>query len=232
MMTISIVVPALNEEKRIASLIETVRARESGEGHVSEIIVADGGSSDETAREAEKAGANVLRCSQNGRAVQMNEGAAAASGDILYFLHADTVPPMRFDKSIICAISDGAGAGCFQLRFSSSHPVLRFYGCCTRFKTTLVRFGDQSLFVTAKNFRKIGGFDEELTVMEDQKIVGNLKNITSFDLLDEAVTTSARRYEKNGVIRLQFIFGMIVILYYFGARQDMLVHLYTSLMKQ
>jgi len=231
MMTISIVIPAVNEEKRIAGLIENIRAHESGEEHVSDIIVADGGSSDGTVREAEKAGANVLRCSQKGRAVQMNAGAAAATGDILYFLHADTFPPNRFDKSIIDAISDGAGAGCFQLRFSSTHPVLRFYGWCTRFRTTFVRFGDQSLFVLAKNFQSVGGFDEELTVMEDQKIIGVLKQIAPFTLLDEAVITSARKYHKNGVIRLQFIFGMIVILYYSGARQDTLLHLYNSLIK-
>jgi len=230
-MKISIVIPALNEEKRIGRLVNTLWTLESGDGNLHEIIVADGGSRDATRREAEGAGAVVITCSRKGRAVQMNEGAESASGDILYFLHADTTPPQQFDREIIRAVSKGAGAGCFQLKFSVDHPVLRFYGWCTRFKTTLVRFGDQSLFVTSANFQKIRGFDEELVVMEDQKIVGNLKALTSFALLDEAVETSARKYEKNGVVRLQFIFVMIVMLYYLGAKQDTLIHLYTSLIK-
>lgn len=228
---ISIVIPALNEESRIGRLVEELRRLESRRRFIHEIIVADGGSTDATRRVSELAGAVVIKCKRKGRAVQMNEGAAKAGGDILYFLHADTVPPKNFDALIVEAISNGAGAGCFQLRFSNDHPVLRFYGWCTRFKSTLIRFGDQSLFVTAENFRKIGGYDDRLVVMEDQKIVGNLKKQTAFALLDESVQTSARTYEKNGVIRLQFIFTMIVILYYNGAKQDTLVHLYQSLIE-
>lgn len=228
-MKISIVIPTLNEQNMIGPIIVELRRRESNDRYIHEIIVADGGSSDATRREAELAGAVVITCNHKGRAVQMNEGARAASGDILYFLHADTLPPHLFDNEIIRAISNGTGAGCFQLKFSNDHPVLRFYGWCTRFKITFVRFGDQSLFVTAENFRKVGGFNERLLLMEDQKIVNDLKSVTSFALLDEAVETSARKYEKNGVIRLQFIFGVIVILYYCGARQETLAHLYSSL---
>lgn len=228
---ISIIIPALNEENRIASLVEELRQRESSDGCICEIIVADGGSSDETPKKAERAGAVVVSCSQKGRAFQMNEGASFASGNMLYFLHADTIPPINFDKHIAGAVAGGAGAGSFQLRFSSNHQLLRFYGWCTRFRSTLLRFGDQSLFVKASCFWEIGGYDESLSVMEDQQIVGNLKKITSFALLGEVVKTSARKYEKNGVVRLQFIFGMIVILYYFDAKQDTLVHLYKSLIR-
>lgn len=228
-MKISIVIPALNEERMIGPLVEELRRRECNDRYIHEIIVADGGSSDATRREAELAGAVVITCNHKGRSAQMNEGAHTASGDVLYFLHADTLPPHLFDSEIIRAISNGIGAGCFQLKFSNDHPVLRFYAWCTRFKTSFVRFGDQSLFVTSENFRKVGGFNDQLLLMEDQKIVNDLKSVTSFALLDEAVKTSARKYEKNGVIRLQFIFGVIVILYYCGVRQETLGHLYSSL---
>lgn len=228
---ISIIIPTLNEEDQIVNLLNALKEKESADGYIHEIIVADGGSSDGTAGLAKHAGARVIQCSDKGRAKQMNQGADEASGEILYFLHADTFPPKTFDRSIVKAIKSGAGAGCFQLRFSNKHPLLRFYGWCTRFRSTLVRFGDQSLFVKKEIFSQLGGFDERLVVMEDQKIVGNLKNRTSFKLLDRAVTTSARTYEKNGVIRLQFIFTMIVILYYCGAKQDTLVHLYNSLIE-
>jgi rSAM/selenodomain-associated transferase 2 len=228
---ISIIIPTLNEEDQIADLLNALKEKESSGGYIYEIIVADGGSSDGTVTLAEHAGARIVHCSEKGRARQMNKGADEASAEILYFLHADTFPPEAFDRSIVKAIKSGAGAGCFQLRFSNNHPLLRFYGWCTRFKSTLVRFGDQSLFVKKEIFSQLGGFDERLVVMEDQKMVGNLKNSTSFRLVDRAVTTSARTYEKNGVIRLQFIFTMIVILYYCGAKQDTLVHLYNSLIE-
>lgn len=210
-------------------LLKEVQERASG--LVSEIIVADGGSCDSTAKLARGAGAEVIRCTKSGRAAQMNQGAGAASGDILYFLHADTIPPKSFDRLIQHAVDDGAGSGCFQLRFSSSHPALRFYGWCTKFKSTLLRFGDQSLFVKSDLFHKTGGFDESLVVMEDQEMVRSLKQLSSFRLLDEHVVTSARRYEKNGVYKLQLIFFLILILYYGGAQQDALVHLYKSMIK-
>ncbi len=229
--TISIVIPALNEEDYIADLVHALKERAVNDSLIREIIVADGGSTDMTRQNAKNAGAVVVECQKKGRAIQMNEGAKVAGGQILYFLHADTFPPVGYDKQIFSAIRNGSGAGCFQLRFSNAHPILRLYAWFTKFRITLVRFGDQSLFVKARIFFEAGGFDENLAVMEDQKIVSDLKKLTSFKLLDEAVTTSARRYEKNGVIRLQLIFGMIIILYYFGAKQDTLVHLYNSLIK-
>lgn len=227
--TISIVIPSFNEEEYIADLIYALKERALKDGLIREIIVADGGSTDMTRQNAKNAGAVVIECQKKGRATQMNEGAKVARGQILYFLHADTVPPVGYDEQILSAISNGAGAGCFQLRFGNDHPILKLYAWFTKFQITLVRFGDQSLFVKAKIFFEAGGFDENLAVMEDQKMVSELKKRTSFILLDEAVMTSARTYEKNGVVRLQLIFGMIVILYYFGAKQDTIVHLYNSL---
>ena len=228
-MSISVIIPTLNEADGITHLLKDVQERSSG--LVSEIIVADGGSRDNTPELAREAGADVITCRRRGRAAQMNEGAGAAKGDVLYFLHADTTPPEGFDWLIQRAISNGADSGCFQLRFSSSHPALRFFGWCTRFKSTLLRFGDQSLFVKHELFLKAGGFDEDLMVMEDQEMVRSLKQRTSFRLLDQHVVTSARKYEENGVYKLQFVFTLILILYYFGAQQDTLVHLYKSLIQ-
>lgn len=228
-MSISIIIPTLNEAEGIVPLLKEVQGRSSG--LVSEIIVADGGSRDNTGELARNAGAEVIQCSSRGRAAQMNGGAAAASGDILYFLHADTIPPEGFDRLIQNAVADGAGSGCFQLRFRSSHPALRFYGWCTKFKSTLLRFGDQSLFVKSELFHNTGGFDEDLVVMEDQEMVRELKQRSPFMLLNQHVVTSARKYEKNGVYKLQFVFTLILILYYFGAQQDTLAHLYKSVIE-
>ncbi len=228
-MQISIIIPTLNEENSIGILIRELHVR--AEEEISEIIISDGGSTDKTKENVENAGATFISCSENGRAVQINKGAEAATGEIYFFLHADTVPPPGYDRMIKKALSDGAGAGCFRLRFSGNHPVLRFYGWCTRFKSTFLRYGDQSLFVKRELFHKVGGYDENLSVMEDQEMVRKLKKASSFVLLGQSVKTSARKYEINGVFKLQLIFLVIFGLYYFGARQETLIHIYKSLIK-
>ncbi|REL24896.1 glycosyltransferase [Rhodohalobacter sp. SW132] len=229
-MKISVVIPVLNEEEMIGGLIRELRVRSSTPLH--EIIVVDGGSSDLTVKTAAAAGAKVIGSPVRGRAAQMNAGARAASGDILYFLHADTLPPARYDQLIRHALSVRSKAGCFRLRFTGNHPALRFYSWFTRFKSTLFRFGDQSLFIERPLFEKIGGFDEGLIVMEDQEIVRRIRQKTDFKIIKEPVTTSSRKYEQEGVYRLQFIFMIVFTLYYFGARQETLLHLYKTLMKR
>lgn len=226
---ISIIIPAYNEELNIGSLLKTLQERQTG--YVSEIIVADGGSRDQTKKVAEDYGAFVHDCIKKGRAAQMNEGASIAESPLLYFLHADTIPPHGFDRLIINAIHKGAGAGCFRLRFDDDHPALKFYSWFTKFRCTAIRFGDQSLFASKTLFKKIKGFDESLIVMEDQEIVRQIKRETSFKIIEKNVETSARKYRKNGVFRLQFIFTVILIGYYLGAKQNTLAHLYGSLIK-
>lgn len=226
---ISIIIPTFNEEGRLNRLIPFLQ--EYSAGSVLEIIVADGGSSDATLDIAEKHGARTIRCKRKGRAAQMNEAARKASGSVFYFLHADTFPPKNFDKYIQRAIFQGYPSGCFRLSFDDSHPALKMYGWFTRFPLTLFRFGDQSLYVQKEHFNQIGCYDESLIVMEDQKIVRELKKEIPFKIMEASVTTSARRYKLNGEIRLQFIFVLIVLMYYTGANQRTLAHVYQSLIR-
>lgn len=227
---ISIIIPALNEESNIAALLNEIEKRSCG--YIREIILADGGSTDKTREVAKKSGVRVLSCTKKGRAVQMNEGAAVASGNILYFLHADSIPPEEFDQQITQAVNRNIPAGSFRLQFTSTHFLLRFYSWFTRFSFTLFRFGDQSLFVKKSLFNQIDGFDESLILMEDQDIVRRLKEQTPVMVLPDVVKTSARKYEENGMLKLQFIFTVILVAYYMGARQKTLVHLYQSLIKK
>ncbi len=227
---LSIIIPTINEEKTIGFLIDEINSR--GNQFVEkEIIIADAGSTDNTVQIAEKSGARVVHCDLKGRAAQMNRGARSCSGKVLYFLHADTIPPGLFDKKILASVNSGHLAGCFQLRFNKQNLWYNLYGWFTRFKATWLRFGDQSLYVEKKLFEKISGFREDLILMEDQEIVSRLKKISDFKLEDDYVTTSARRFEVNGAIRLQLIFGLIVALYYMGVRQETLVHIYRTLIK-
>lgn len=223
---LSIIIPTVNEADHIGHRLREIIALQAG--FVKEVLVVDGGSTDQTVEKAQSAGARVI-LSARGRAAQMNRGAREATGDILYFLHSDTRPPEAFDREIVNAVRRGWEFGCFRLKFDWNHPLLRFYSYFTRFRTILVRFGDQSLFVRKKSFFKAGGFDENLVVMEDQKIYRDLYDIGNFYLSERSVLTSARSYRKVGPAKLQVIFSVIWIGYYLGVSQQVLSDLYNNL---
>ncbi|MBF8965524.1 TIGR04283 family arsenosugar biosynthesis glycosyltransferase [Pontibacter sp. FD36] len=228
--SISIVIPTYNEVDGIQGLVRYLLT--SGNRPAPEIIVADGGSSDNTPELARAAGAKVIRSPQKGRAAQMNAGAAFATGEILYFLHADTFPPADFQTAILESCASGAGAGCFRLRFDDSHWFLKVNAWFTRFDLDHIRFGDQSLFILKSAFERIGGFREDHIVMEDQEIIYRIKEVTRFNVLPAAVVTSAQKYRQNGIYRLQFIFSVIWLLYYIRVPQQKLVSIYNRLIKK
>lgn len=224
MSEISVVIPVYNEGGTIGETIRKVKHR--NKGNLREIIVVDGGSVDQTIEEVQKAGAIVLESPRKGRAAQMNVGAQHANGRLLYFLHADTHPPKGFDATIKNAVTEGYDAGCFRLQFDDAHPLLRSYAWFTRFDIDLFRFGDQSLFIRRELFNDLGEFREDHIVMEDQEFMRRTKKNGRFKIVDKAVITSAEKYRKNGVIRLQLVFTLILCCYYLGASQDLLVQIY------
>lgn len=227
---VSIIIPVLNEEEQIPKIAGSIQEAFRGVAH--EVVLADGGSSDKTVELGRKYKYRVIACKERGRAKQMNFGARHAAGDILYFLHADTIPPIGAGKKIVKVLSGEADAGCFRLRFDDDHPALRFYSWFTRFDVDLFRFGDQSLFIRAKLFQDLGGFDESLMVMEDQEIIRRIKEDHLFTILSDKVVTSARKYRENGVVRLQLIFALILLMYYCGISQKAIVHLYGNLLRK
>ena len=220
---LSIIIPTYNEAAVIRDLLRHLQ-RHASPG--TEIIVADGGSTDATRDIAGAQGARVLLCGHKGRGPQMNAGAATGTGDVLYFLHADTFPPVGFETYIKEAIQQGAGSGCFRLRFDSSHWFLRLNAWFTRFDQDAIRFGDQSLFVRRDVFRKAGGFNEQLLLLEDQEVIGRLRRLAPFAVLPQQVTTSARKYREVGVYRLQAGYFLIYGLYRCGVPQQRLARIY------
>jgi len=224
---ISVIIPTYNEAERIA---QTIMATHSANGIFPiEIIVADGGSSDNTIGIATGQDATVIKSEQKGRAAQMNKGAAAARGDILYFLHADTIPPLHFTEHILKASDQGAVAGCFRLLFDHKHWFLKAHSWFTRFDINAVRFGDQSLFITKDVFEKCGGFREDLQIMEDQEIISRIKTYGKFKVMNAHVTTSARKYLEHGVYKVQSTFYRLWMLYYLGYPQEYLIKIHRKL---
>lgn len=226
-MKISVIIPAYNEADTIGETLASVEQYSSG--LLQEVIVVDGGSEDATSEQVSQTNARLVHSPDKGRAIQMNHGAKVAGGEILYFLHADTVPPEDFDKTILESVRNGAKAGCFRLSFDRDHPLLDFYAWCTRFDIDAFRFGDQSLFVSAEAFSAAGGFREDHIVMEDQELVKRIKREYPFLLLSDAVKTSSRKYTDNGVFKLQLVFTLIFMLYKAGVSQSKLVLIYKKL---
>ncbi|WP_207431843.1 TIGR04283 family arsenosugar biosynthesis glycosyltransferase [Sabulibacter ruber] len=227
---LSIIVPTYNEVDQIGQTIRHIRSA-SGQ-HALEILVVDGGSADGTALIAEQHGATVVNSERKGRAAQMNKGASLAQGELLYFLHADSIPPQGFIDQILTAYQQGARSGCFRLAFDDPHWFLKANAWFTRFNINGLRFGDQSLFVAKEVFAQSGGFREDLVVMEDQEIIHRLKKLGTFRVLPDVVITSARKYRENGVFRMQGIFYLIWSLYYLGYSQQQLVKVYKKLIRK
>ncbi len=228
--SISIIIPAKNEAVQLPLLLNHLNSV-PGMDNIAEIIVSDGNSSDDTVSIAKMYGAKVVVSELAGRGRQMNAAAKNAIGNILYFLHADSMPPFGFVNDIMEKINSGHVAGCYRLRFDYDHWFLKANAWFTRFNVNAVRFGDQSLFVRKSVFETILGFREDLTIMEDQEIIHRIRKKGRFAVIAGYVTTSARKYRVNGVYRMQGIFFYIYFAYIFGASQQKLVAIYKKLIR-
>lgn len=228
---ISIIIPTLNEAEKIEGVLSHL-LNETDADNISEIIITDGGSTDNTIKIAENAFAKTLVITGKSRAAQLNAGAALAKSNILFFLHADSILHPGYSKKIIGAVNNKYLSGCFRLVFDHDHWFLKANAWFTRFNINAVRFGDQGLFVTKEVFEKSGGYNEKLILMEDQEIIHRLKKFSRFKVLNDSIITSARKYTINGVYKTQGTFYLIWLLYYMGVSQKRLVKLYRKLSRQ
>ena len=210
---ISIIIPVINEEGIIVSLLDYI-SKNSSVKNISEVIVIDGGSQDKTCQTvdlyAKDSPLNIrLISSEKGRAKQMNTGARYAIGSILYFLHADCFPPNNFDDSIISEIKKGNTVGCFRMKFDNNHPLLKFSQWFTKFNVKLFRGGDQSLFISSELFDQMNGYDEQYYIYEDCEFINRLYKKQNFIIIPDYILTSARKYDQIGIWKLQYHFAMI-----------------------
>ncbi len=215
---ISIVIPTLNEAENIAKTIGS-----AGRVKNVEIIVTDGGSTDDTIRIARSIGAKVIESSPP-RGRQLNDGARAASGDVLLFLHADTILPERYDREIFCIMKNpGVSLGAFRLGIGGRGLLLRLVSFNANIRSRLfgLPYGDQGFFLSRRLFEGVGGF-LEIPIMEDYELAGRLKKIGDVIIARCPVTTSKRRWERLGVIRTTAINQIVVLGYHLGISPERL----------
>ena len=241
-MTISVVIPTLNEERSLPTTL--ARAVELG---FDEIIVVDGGSRDRTRdivaqfevrcstfasspSNHEPRTALTLLTAPAGRASQMNAGAAVSRGEVLLFLHADTLLPPDARAAIERALEDPACVGGrFDVRFDRDSLLGRLIGRMINLRSrwTGIATGDQAMFVRRSAFERLGGFSD-IPIMEDVDLSRHLKRIGQVAALRSRVVTSFRRWEARGPIRTVALMWVLRFLYWVGIRPGTLTRLYTA----
>ncbi len=219
-MRVSIIIPVFNEAKIVPGLLDNLRDL------AAEIVFVDGDSTDDTASLVRASGFRCLLAAR-GRATQMNAGAAAASGDVLLFHHADTVLPHGFLRSVRRAIEAGAVGGSFDLRLDTSRPLLLLVGfmITLRSRLTGVSTGDQGMFVTRTAFDELGGFAEQ-PLFEDVDLSLRLRRVGRTCRLRPPALTSPRRWERGGTIRTVLRMWVLRALYYGGVSPKRLARHY------
>lgn len=222
---LSIVVPVLNEARYLPQLLARLR----GFGEQIETLVVDGGSNDGSQDLVRADGRAILLAAARGRARQMNVGAARARAPLLFFMHGDTLPPPEAPGLVIQALTDSSVlAGSFRLAFDRDSPLLRFYAWCSSANNLLTTYGDQGLFMRRSDFEALGGFPD-LPFLEDIEFQRRLRRRGKVVKLNSALRTSARRFERHGVLGQQLRNVVIVGAYLAGARPARLKSLYSDL---
>ena len=221
---LSVIIPCLNEAEAIT---ESLQALAPLRVRGVEIVVVDGGSTDNTAALARPLADQVISAPR-GRARQMNAGAALAHGDILLFLHADSRLPSAADGVIVDGLNRARKTwGRFDVTLAGRHPLLRVVGAMMNLRSRLtgIATGDQCLFVTRTLFETVGCYPD-IALMEDVALCKKLKPFGWPLALRHCVITSGRRWEKHGVLRTILLMWRLRFQYWLGADPDRLAKIY------
>jgi rSAM/selenodomain-associated transferase 2 len=225
-MKISAIIPVFHEGEKINEVLDSIKSSSANVPY--EAIVVDGDSSGGTIAHISDSGVTTLTAPK-GRALQMNAGAARACGDIILFLHADTLlPPKAFPK-IISALSDSSFVGgAFDLEIQNCRWIFRVIGRAASWKHRLTRvpYGDQAIFMLRRYFENIGGY-AGIPLMEDVELMRRVKRRGGrIIILPEAVTTSSRKWETEGVAYTIVRNWIIQALYLLGVSAERLEKYY------
>jgi rSAM/selenodomain-associated transferase 2 len=223
MIEISIIIPVLNEETFILKTLKNLRKNEA-----IEVIVVDGGSKDNTVQLVQNMGIKIIKLTQASRSLQMNQGALLATGNILLFLHADTILPQGYDELILNGFSNSKiVGGAFQLKIDLSLFSLRLIEILVNWRSQIfsIPYGDQGIFVKTSVFLEIGGFTN-FPIMEDFEFMQKLNKRGKIIIVSAKVVTSGRRWQKLGVVKTTLINQLIILGYYLGISPQQLVQWY------
>jgi rSAM/selenodomain-associated transferase 2 len=224
MPALSIIIPALEEAATIADALGALapfRARGA------EVIVVDGGSRDGTMEAAQPLADRVIAAAR-GRGAQMNAGAAAARGEVLLFLHADTRLPTEADRVVLDVLRRTKRAwGRFDVTIAGRSPLLRLVAALMNLRSRLtgIATGDQAMFMTRAAFAQAGGFPD-IPLMEDVVLSRQLKRVSAPACLHARVTTSGRRWDRDGVVRTVVTMWRLRFAFFLGAEPSQLARHY------
>jgi rSAM/selenodomain-associated transferase 2 len=224
MSKLSIIIPVLDEGDGIAAALDALaHLRTAG----TEVIVVDGGSRDATVERAQLRADRVVLATR-GRAFQMNAGAERASGDVLLFLHADTRLPAEADRVVLNGLDQSRRVwGRFDVKIDGRSRLLPVVAWLMglRSRLTGIATGDQAIFLRRDAFQAVGGFPA-VALMEDIAICKRLKRLGRPLCLRACVTTSGRRWEKNGVLSTILLMWRLRFAYFLGADPKQLARQY------
>lgn len=227
-MQVSIIIPTYNEAENIAQLIRYLKQHNNGS--LAEIFVIDGGSLDNTLELAEQEGALVVSSPEKGRAAQMNYGASIVRGDVIYFVHADTLPPPTYLIDIVQAVNEGYDLGRYLSKYDSKSWLLKMNAFLSRLDTFAGMGGDQTLFITKKLFKQTGGFDGSMKIMEEFEFCARARKQGRYKIIHKPVLISARKYDTNGWLTVQRANYTVVRMYQNGASQEELAATYERML--
>ena len=227
-MKISIIIPTFNEEENIDKIITYLLSIQQKEKV--EIIIADGGSTDNTIGLANKHKVLTTVSPIKGRAGQMNHGVSLATGNVLYFIHADSRPPLTYFSDIEDALDKGFNCGCYRSKFDSSNFMLKINAFFTRLNVLFCRGGDQTIFVTRDLFEKVGPYKNEMLIMEDYDFLARIRKHGKFKLFNKATVFSARKYDENSWLKVQKANLKIVRMYKKGKSQEDMLQTYKQML--
>jgi rSAM/selenodomain-associated transferase 2 len=219
---ISLIIPALNEGEYIAATVASAAA-----GKPAEMIVVDGGSRDETIARAREAGATVVS-SKPGRGRQMNAGSSRATGNVLLFLHADTLLPPNYSALVASCLADRRiAAGAFRFATAERFPgrFLLHWTTNLRSRWLQMPYGDQALFLRRALFEELGGF-VDWPLLEDYELVRRLHRSGRVKTLSAPALTSGRRWQQLGMLRTSWINKRVILGYRLGVPVEKLVAIY------
>ena len=221
-LSISVIIPTRNEARRLGELLDCLLIYPE-----LEILIVDGESEDETRAIAAARDVKVISTAP-GRGLQLHEGALQAAGDILFFLHCDTLPPPDFPDLIRqTLIQPNSAAGAFLLAFDDDHFRFRMLAKVVNFRSTFFQlpYGDQGLFVTREIYELSGGFPLE-PLFEDVVLVGKLRRFGKIRINQTPMTTSARRWLRHGFLATSISNQLFFLAYQLGVAPKRLARWY------